>query len=76
MEDRSIQEWLHSSEISLPELIPVFQGSGIQSVKHLLEIQNPITDQYLQELGVSKIGFRKKLLSKIQVEREKMAPVS
>lgn len=52
-----IQEWLTSYKLS--DYAPVLEGNGYETT----ELMVGISHEELQEMGVNKIGHRKKMLS-------------
>ena len=69
---RGVRDWLH--RIKLEQLAEHFQESGYDDVDALICMMSwrrPITDSILEhEMGISKPGYRSRILSKLQEESQ------
>ena len=69
---REIRDWLH--RIKLEQLTELFEASGYDDIDALISMMSwrrPITDSILEsEVGVSKPGYRSRILSKLQEEAQ------
>lgn len=69
---RGVRDWLH--RIKLEQLAELFEEAGYDDVDALISMmtwRRPITDSILEhEIGISKPGYRSRILSKLQEESQ------
>lgn len=68
--EKSLNDWL--DEIKLTELKDIFLDAGFddaETLMGLMQSRYPITDEFLTEIGVMKLGHRNRILSKLQEDQ-------
>lgn len=60
-EHMPVSEWLMTYKLA--DYVPVFEGNGYDTT----ELMVGITHEELQEMGITKIGHRKKLISALAI---------